>query len=261
MKKILLPLSCLILLHSNLIFAATKCPDAPNNGQCVSVGSYQLFMNEQGSQGPVVVFESGRGDTVDTWQQVMPEVAKFARAVSYDRVNLGASQNLPDTQLPVTAALVAENLHLMLHNAKIAPPYILVGHSNGGLYVQMFARLFPKEVAGVVFVDAASPDQAFADPLPSKTDPDYAEALGFKASQEQIKQAPAFPHVPIIVLTASYHSADPSDADQKLWDGYQDQLARLSPDSMHLYAYGSDHYIQKFQPNLVVDAVYTLVVK
>ena len=268
----------LLISFTGLLFANPKCPNVPaSTGQCIDVGAYQLFMNVQGTRGPVVVFESGRGNTGDTWNQVVPLVSQFARAVTYDRVNLGYSQNLPDANTPVTAKQIAENLHTLLHTAKLAPPYILVGHSNGGLYIQMFARLYPKEVSGVVFVDAASPDQAFSDGLPPQTDPAYGEALGFQTSQEQVKHAPAFPHIPIIVLTASYHgSTDPTAVfhmvsengqpvtmteaeDQSIWEGYQNQLMQLSPYSTHVYAYGSDHYIQDFQPNLVVDAIYTLM--
>ncbi|MDF2690237.1 MAG: alpha/beta hydrolase fold-domain containing protein [Gammaproteobacteria bacterium] len=280
MSKFWVRLLCFVLLASltKTLLADPKCPNVPKSiGQCVDVGAYQLFVNVQGNTGPVVVFESGRGNTGDTWNQVVPLVAQFARAVTYDRVNLGYSQSQPDANSLVTAKQIAENLHALLHAEKLVPPYILVGHSDGGLYIQMFARLYPKEVSGAVFIDAASPNQAFSGSLPPKTDPAYCEALGFKTSQAQVKQAPPFPHIPIIVLTASYHgSMNPSaifhmisetgqsvtmteKKDQYLWEGYQNQLAKLSPNSMHIYAYGSDHYIQKFQPNLVVDAVYTLI--
>ncbi len=269
----------LLGIFAGTLFAGSKCPDIPaSTGQCISVGKYQLFMATQGQAGPLVVFENGRGNTVDTWSQVVPLVSQFARTVTYDRANLGYSQNLVDPKIAFTAEKIARDLHEMLHTAKLSPPYILVGHSDGGMYVQMFARLYPKEVSGVVLVDSASADQEMAGPLPSPKNSAYPESLGFSTSQKEIKAAPPFPAVPLIVLTASYHgSKDPNTifhmvssdnkpismtegVDQALWIGYQNQLAKLSPYSTHLYAYGSDHFIQKFQPNLVVDAIYTLVV-
>lgn len=270
---------CITLLGSvNSLCADPKCPNiSPSIGQCVRVGTEQLFMNVQGKTGPVVVFESGRGDTHEVWKQVTPLISPFARAVSYDRANLGYSQNLPDPNQPFAAKQIAEDLHTLLHAAKLLPPYILVGHSSGGLYVQMFARLYPKEVSGIVFVDSSSIDQTLNDPLPPKTDAAYPESFGFWLSQEQVQNAPPFPAIPIIVLTASYHgSANPKAlfhlvsengqptamteaASQTLWESYQDKIAALSPNSVHMYAYGSGHYIQTAQPHLVADAVYTLI--
>ncbi len=200
-----LKFSYLILLTVlfSMGYAAPRCPAiSSTQGQCINVGSYELFAKIQGKQGPVVVFESGRGEGSDAWSKVIPEVSKFARTVTYDRVNLGYSQSEPDTNKPVTAKLLAENLHALLHAVNLTPPYILVGHSAGGVYVQMFARLYPKEVSGVVFVDASSPEQTISDGLPHKTSNAYSEALGFAVSQQQVKQAPPFPKVPIILKTA-----------------------------------------------------------
>ena len=271
----------MLMLISSLGYADLKCPNIPVNlGQCVNVGSYELFMKVQGEKGPTVVFDAGRADTSDTWNKVIPEVSKFAKAVSYDRVNLGYSQSMSDTTKPVTAKLVAENLHTLLHTAKLAPPYILVGHSAGGLYAQMFARLYPKEVAGVVFIDSANTEQIFGNglPLPAKTNAVHGESLGFIPSLKQVKQAPRFPKVPIMVLTATEHGAisDPTikrpitmndgknvlmtgTEVQNLLECWQNHLAQLSPYSTHIYAYGSNHYIQNTQPNLVIDAIYTMI--
>ena len=268
----------LISLIPLVSYADQKCPNIPANagGQCVNVGSYELFMKVQGDKGPTVVFEAGRGNTNITWNKVTPIVSQFSKAVTYDRVNLGYSQTMPDLKTPITAQRVAENLHALLHAAKLPPPYILVGHSLGGIYMQMFARLYPKEVIGVVFVDSSSPEQPFSSKL-SASNPAYGEELGFTTSRQQVKKAPPFPQVPIIILTATYHGYKDQNAklqvilangqtkeikegdDQILWEGWQNQLAKLSPYSIHLYAYDSDHAIQKYQPNLVADAIYTLI--
>jgi len=196
MKRLKFSYLILLIALFSIGHATNRCPDiSSTQGECINVGPYELFAKIQGKQGPVVVFESGRGEGSDAWNKVIPEVSKFARAVSYDRVNLGYSQSESDTNKPVTAKLVAENLHTLLHVAKLVPPYMLVGHSAGGVYVQMFARLYPREVSGVVFVDAASPEQIFGNglPLPAKTQDFYAESLGFIPSLQQVKKAPPFP--------------------------------------------------------------------
>jgi pimeloyl-ACP methyl ester carboxylesterase len=90
------------------------------------------------------------------WAWIQPEIAKFSHVVSYDRAGLGWSD--ADTT-PMTAMQAALRLRALLLCADAAPPYILVGHSMGGLFVRVFADLFPNEVAGLVLVDASHPDQ------------------------------------------------------------------------------------------------------
>jgi pimeloyl-ACP methyl ester carboxylesterase len=102
------------------------------------------------SAGPVVVFESGAGTGLDTWSAVLPEVGRFARAVAYDRGGIGQSE--PYGQAP-TPRHVAEQLHRLLAQLGLRPPYLMVGHSWGGPLIRMFAALFPREVAGMVYVD------------------------------------------------------------------------------------------------------------
>jgi pimeloyl-ACP methyl ester carboxylesterase len=90
------------------------------------------------------------------WAWIQPEIARFSRVVSYDRAGLGWSET---DSAPKSARLAACRLRTVLRCAEAAPPYILVGHSMGGLLIRVFADLFPEEVAGMVQVDAAHPDQ------------------------------------------------------------------------------------------------------
>jgi pimeloyl-ACP methyl ester carboxylesterase len=105
---------------------------------------------------PSVVLESGLGGMSSAWGWIQPETAKFSRVVSYDRAGLGWSG--PDPS-PKTAALAARRLHTVLLRSRVDPPYVLVGHSMGGLFIRVFADLYPDEVAGVVLLDAVHPDQ------------------------------------------------------------------------------------------------------
>jgi len=105
--------------------------------------------------GPTVVLEAASGGSSPDWCLVQPEIAKFTRVCSYDRAGLGWSDSSPR---PRSMPQIAEDLSNLLAGAGIEGPYVLVGHSLGGLYVQYLARRHPGRVAGLVLVDAAHPD-------------------------------------------------------------------------------------------------------
>lgn len=129
-------------------------------GRSVDVGGFHLNINCTGTTAPgapAVIFESGAGVPAFGWTLVQPEVSKFARACSYDRAGYGWSE------LPVNmhrdSVQEMKELHALLQNASVPPPYILVGHSLGGFNIRVYNELYPTEVAGAVFVDSSHPDQ------------------------------------------------------------------------------------------------------
>lgn len=101
---------------------------------------------------PAIIFENGMGVDLGNWDMVIEQISKFSPVLAYDRASVGKSEKV--FQMP-TVKVVAENLNAILHTLDIPPPYILVGHSMGGLYVRAYAGLFPKDVAGLVFIDPA----------------------------------------------------------------------------------------------------------
>ena len=127
-------------------------------GRLVDIGNRRrLFMMEQGSgAGPSVIFESGIGATSQNWAQIQEAVSEFAHTVSYDRLGLGWSTPAVSERIP---SKVVKELRAMLQAAGIAPPYLLVGHSFGGLVVRYFAANYPDEVVGAVLVDAMRTDE------------------------------------------------------------------------------------------------------
>ncbi len=128
----------------------------PPAGRLIAIADGPALHLEVQGTGPTVVLEAGLWDFSPTWALVQPEVARFAQAVVYDRAGLGWSQTSPR---PRTAAVMAAELRAALHAAGVAGPFVLVGHSFGGLIVRLFAYTYPEEVAGLVLVDAAHEDQ------------------------------------------------------------------------------------------------------
>jgi pimeloyl-ACP methyl ester carboxylesterase len=128
----------------------------PPPGELVDVGGYRLHINCAGSGSPTVVIEAGLGDWSTGWGFVQPEVAKTTRVCTYDRAGWGWSEAGP---LPRDAAQFAKELHTLLQNAHIPGPYVMVGHSLGGLGVRVFVHDYASEVAGVVLIDSMTPQQ------------------------------------------------------------------------------------------------------
>jgi pimeloyl-ACP methyl ester carboxylesterase len=125
-------------------------------GKMVELDGCRIHLNATSPGKPAVILESGLGGMSSAWGWVQQEAAKFGHIVSYDRAGLGWSEE--DTS-PKTAVLVAKRLRSLLLKAEISPPYVLVGHSMGGLFTRVFADLYPEEVTGMVLIDAAHPDQ------------------------------------------------------------------------------------------------------
>ena len=121
------------------------------SGRWIDIGEgRKLYLLEKGSGGPTVVFEAGIAATNLNWYYLQERVSEFASTASYDRIGLGWSS---PCRTPRTPRNIAVELHEMLTNAAIKPPYVLVGHSFGGLVMQRFALLYPDEVTSIVLVD------------------------------------------------------------------------------------------------------------
>ncbi|PPD31452.1 MAG: hypothetical protein CTY19_14330 [Methylomonas sp.] len=123
----------------------------PPPGRMISLNGVNLHLYCLGSGTATLVLEAGLGENSLSWYPVQAKLARNMRVCSYDRPGLGWSD-------PVDAAIqpedVAKNLHALLNNAGISPPFILVGHSRGGIYVRAFYHQFPEETQGIILVDS-----------------------------------------------------------------------------------------------------------
>jgi len=126
-------------------------------GKLVDAGGHRLHLNCIGRASPTILMEAGAGDFSFDWSLVQPKVARFARVCTYDRAGYAWSETGPT---PRTMQQIVYELHTGLSNAGIKSPYVLVGHSLGGLIVRVFANQYPKEVAGMVLVDSSHEDQS-----------------------------------------------------------------------------------------------------
>ncbi len=122
-------------------------------GRLIEAGGVRLHLYEQGSGRPAVVLESGIAASSLSWALVQPRIAAFSRVCSYDRAGLGWSAAC---STPRTIEQMVSELDAVLSRAALPPPYILVGHSFGGLLVRAYAHLKPEEVSGLLLVDPVS---------------------------------------------------------------------------------------------------------
>lgn len=137
---------------------------SPIPGRLVDIGGFRLHLHCEGRGTPNVVLEAAIGGSSVGWSLVQPEVARFARACSYDRSGFGWSDAGP---LPRTAGRIATELRVLLQRAGVDPPFVVVGHSFGGLVMRVFAGRYRADTAGLLLVDPAHPED-WATPAPKE---------------------------------------------------------------------------------------------
>lgn len=234
----------------------------------------QVRMRVEGSGPRTVVFESGLGDTLDVWHAVQPQVAAgCARTVSYDRAGYAGSDPAETTR---DAANIVAELRTALARRGIRPPYVLVGHSLGGLYMQYFARNYPREVAGLVLVDSSYwnqrlpliPSATAADPPADPPPPRgsqmivvfmpwimRSEIMGSGAAGTEVRSSPPAAGMPTIVLSSTRRLKGETAAAEAREARLQDDLAQEFPAAEHIRVPQSGHYIQRDRPDVVIAAV------
>jgi pimeloyl-ACP methyl ester carboxylesterase len=231
-------------------------------GKLVDVGGYRLRVDCRGQGDTTVVLEAGLCQTRASWGRVVGDVASFARVCSYDRAGLGDSDRAPGTRTP---RRVVDDLERVLAAAGARAPYVLVGHSFGGLAVRLYAARHPEHVRGLVLVDASHEAQyaRFAELMTPQDRSAFlehegggnCEGLDLLSTAGELRAAGPVPAVPLVVLTARPRWAIAGCPDHAVRAELQASLVRLSPRGRQVVAERSGHFIQLDRPELVTAAV------
>jgi len=263
----------------------------PPPGQLVDIGGYKLHLWCMGDGTPAVILDTGLGGSSADWGFVQPDVARFTRVCSYDRAGMGYSDPGPS---PRTARRIASELAELLVRGRIAGPVVLVGASIAGFDVRVFASDHPERAAGLVLVDASHEDQAHEVPQMARLVPllstigvlrlfgvsfgqrieslapsvrQFARATSFRAagyqaaadeiihireSVSEVRSSRRKLTVPVLVITGG------RGADEN-WRQLQRDQASLSERGCLIVAQESGHVVAIDQPEVIVDAIRTVV--
>ncbi|PEZ09409.1 alpha/beta hydrolase [Bacillus sp. AFS018417] len=231
-------------------------------GKRLDIGGIELYYELLGenNEGPTLVFDSGYGATLESWNPIRDDISKFSKMFIYDRAGIGKSGM---DERPRHSQQSVENLRILLHKAGIKPPYVLVGHSLGGLNTRLFASTYPEEVVGVVLLDSTHEDQNRI--LPALFTKEVQEAYynqftlegslnEVEESLEQVRTSKSFGSIPLIVVTGGlqpFHTVESMAA----WMKFQRELANLSTNKKHIIVEDAGHAIHIDQPQVVVNVI------
>jgi len=233
---------------------------AEDGGRIIAAAGQQQWVRCQGTGSPTIVVVSGLRADHRMWSKVDDRLSKLARTCIVDRPGLGAS---PARQggSRTDAGEHARELQAVLQAAGETGPYLLIGHSYGGLVVRAFTRLFPDEVSSALLLDTVWPT-IYRDFLPSYASPwhEGGTSVNLKTSAQIIGADFTFADRPLIVIAAGEPGNGSSWAD-RIWFREQRQMATLSTQGEFLIAKKSGHVIQQDQPAIVLRAVRTLLAK
>jgi pimeloyl-ACP methyl ester carboxylesterase len=252
---------------------ATRLNEA---ARLVDIGGFRLAVECGGEGVPAIVLEAGGACTSAAWDSVWSAIRALSRSCRYDRAGLGRSERSPH---PRTVRQMVAELHQLLVETEVAPPYILVGHSFGVPIIRVFAGTYPSEVAGLVFVDPAQEDlelrmtpylsedglhqlRAQWDAMPDNPENvSYARLAEIEEGLRTVGRR--LPGVPLTVLVSQ--DAGAWAGNNPPWWPLRDflrvslemghDLARLSPLGKLVVAERSGHWIQNDEPHLVIEAI------
>lgn len=244
------------------VILLSGCASLPNSAQ-EKIGNRNVEFALTRHDTPAVVFENGLGGRMEWWKKVLPEISNTTTTFAYNRPGYGKSDSVAT---PRDGLHIVNELRALLRDKVMKPPYILVGHSTGGLYMQLYARRYPEEVSALILVDSTHPQQLDGDGALEKQSLLTRGLLGVlvtgTAKEEldllpqtgkQVLDLPILSGKPVFVLSASKPLDEKSpvadDANAKRKD-----IARLYPGSKQIWV-DSGHGIPLEKPEAVVVAI------
>jgi pimeloyl-ACP methyl ester carboxylesterase len=256
-----LPVAAFLALLTGAVLGDAVAPEL------VQVGNLRFETKVEGTGTPPVILESGFTGGLFLWGPIQGQVATQTLTLSYERAGLGRSDAGPN---PRSAEQIARDLHGLLAAKAIAPPFILVGHSAGGLFVRVYAHMYPKEIAGLVLLDPATEEDyerleldKSAEDLQKMGMPPGAVAQ-WRALPDTINQARhswPLPAVPVVVLT----SGKPLGAwplatveDMQRWLESHNKLVARIPGAKHMVFPDADH-LSILKESAVVEQITKMV--
>lgn len=264
MKNFLLAFVAAITFHSGGSQIKSFSNTIVIKQKFVEVDGHHMHYQLAGNGRVTVVFEAGATDGLSSWTPVFSEVARFAKAVSYDRMGLGSSDTATSSR---SFKKIAMELHGLLQNAKISPPYILVGHSMAGPIIRAFAHLYKDEIAGMVFIDCMTEYDIEGLPEDSLQKFVPPEALGKLTPQQaelnllrkevlsgfsELRSLGPLPEVPIHVLVGQ-KKIFPVVVNNRI-EWYKQSVSNQNQTSLTVLPLSS-HYIHRDYPGVIVSAI------
>lgn len=232
----------------------------------VQINDFKMFVKVIGENNdkPTIVMDAGYGDYSKAWDSIITEVSMMTEVVVYDRAGLGKSE--PSSR-PRTSREMVKELHELLCEVNIKPPYLLVGHSFGGVNMRLFATEYPNEVSGLILVDSTPEDyrERFLPTMSQEFQQEYNKQFiyegnyeEFKESLNQVKDSKRKLNIPLVVISAG-KKAHYSAESQSLWHEMQKEILEISTNGELVIAENSTHYIQNDEPIVVINAVKRLI--
>ena len=275
-----------------VLLVSCKAPPAGPLEKLVDIGSHRLFIHCIGEGSPTIVIDTGIGETYESWESVIESLSQSTRVCAYDRAGYGQSEIGP---MPRNGQRVTDELNLLLNKSGVKPPYVLVGHSLGGLHMQVFAANYPEQVAGIVLLDppplawimgegfpelrelfnqetaaiqeAAEAARASSDPE-AKAQADFLETVASEFEQffgdtgHQVADIRSFGELPLIVIGATEpdpNFGESAQAYRQFWNDESRTLAGKSENGRFILAEGSSHHIHLDAPEVLTQEILQIV--
>ena len=265
------------ILELATLFVLLAAPGRAQSHQLVSVGDRRLDVVRAGAGGPPVIFETGLADSLDTWLPTLRSMAEYTTVIAYSRAGFGRSTSGSSDHSVRSAAT---DLHALLKQLNVAPPYILVARSYGSLIARLYTSLYPADVAGLVLVDGTHEQQVqrfgtidpnypgqfrqFYDSVLARlpAGPEAAEIRETVSIQHSgtVAGLRPLPDIPLAILT-SMRSDEGSPyvngtaRGHDVWRALHDEWFRRSRNGIHIETTRSGHGIQDDEPELVTMAI------